>query len=417
MSLSPRQIDSIRDSLSEEHRFTIWDGAIRSGKTISSLLAWLAWLPTAPDGPLAIIGKTRVTIGRNILDVIEQIEPDAITYFTQKSDYAVMMGRKVQLIGASDAGSESKVRGLTLAGAYVDEVTLLPEPFFVQLLGRLSVQGARLFGTTNPDSPNHWLKTSYLDRAHELGWGFWHFTMDDNPGLTPEYIAAKKREFTGLWYRRFIEGEWVSAEGAVYNMWDPHTHVVRFDDIPPIRELLAVGMDYGTTNATAAVLIGQGRNGILYALDEWRVDSTDTDRYTDAELSEGFRAWLNSGGHYPQHPRQSERMRVRYVCLDPAAASFRAQLAHDGVRTVPAFNDVNSGIATVATGLGEGWLKISDRCQALIREIPGYSWDPKGTAMGLDRVIKRNDHSTDALRYGIATTEGLWRKNLPTAGY
>lgn len=205
MPLSSKQVAAIKASTTVNH-FTIWNGAIRAGKTFSSLLAFLKWLPDAPAGPIAIIGKTRTTIGRNILDVIEQIDPRAITYYTAKSDHAIIMGRKIELIGANDAQAESKVRGLTLAGAYIDEITLLPEAFFVQLTGRLSVPGARLFGTTNPDSPAHWLKTNYIDRADELKWGVWHFTMDDNPALTPEFVAAKKREFTGLWYRRFIQG-------------------------------------------------------------------------------------------------------------------------------------------------------------------------------------------------------------------
>lgn len=412
MPLSSKQVAAIKASTTVNH-FTIWNGAIRAGKTFSSLLAFLKWLPDAPAGPIAIIGKTRTTIGRNILDVIEQIDPRAITYYTAKSDHAIIMGRKIELIGANDAQAESKVRGLTLAGAYIDEITLLPEAFFVQLTGRLSVPGARLFGTTNPDSPAHWLKTNYIDRADELKWGVWHFTMDDNPALTPEFVAAKKREFTGLWYRRFIQGEWVSAEGAVYNMWDPAKHVTPWADIPPLREIISVGVDYGTTNATAAVMLAQGRDGIIYAVDEWRVDSTDTTRYTDGELSAGLRAWLANGDHYPDRPGQKPTWQPRYTILDPAAASFRAQLAKDGQRTIPADNTVNAGIALIATGLSQGWIKISDRCQALIKEFPGYSWDPKATAAGEDKVIKTADHSLDALRYAVYTTEAAWRRHLP----
>lgn len=97
----------------------------------------------------------------------------------------MILGRVVHLIGASDARSEGRLRGLTASVAYADEITLLPEPFFVQLLARLSVPGAILLGTTNPDGPRHWLKAQYLDRQHELDLRSWHFQLADNPALSP----------------------------------------------------------------------------------------------------------------------------------------------------------------------------------------------------------------------------------------
>lgn len=413
MSLSVKQGQVITQTLNGPQRFIILDGAIRSGKTFSTLIAWVTIIASGVlPGPFAMIGKTRDTIQRNIVEPLQMLDPNVVTHVTKRSSTIEILGQQVHLISAADEAAESKIRGLTLAAAYIDEATLLPESFFVQLTGRLSVPGAVLLATTNPDSPAHWLKTKYIDRATELGWGYHRFTMDDNPSLTPEYIEAKKREFTGLWYRRFIQGEWVSAEGAVYNMWD-QSHITPWEETPQIRELLAVGMDYGTTNATAAVLLAQARNGHLYAVDEWRVDSTDTTRYTDGELSKGFINWLARDDHYPKRERQSERMRPRYVALDPAAASLRAQLAQDGISNqVRADNNVTAGIALVATGLSEGWLHITDHCPSLIREFPGYSWDPKATAMGADKPIKTADHSLDALRYAVSTVESLWRPHL-----
>lgn len=414
MALSPKQTLSWIASTTQ-HNFTIWNGSIRSGKTIISLIAFLSWLPEAPEGPIAIIGKTRDTIQRNIIDVIRLIEPNSIGGCTTKATSVRIMDRLVWLIGANDNQAEEKIRGMTLAGAYVDEATLLPEAMFVQLLGRLSVTGARLFATTNPDNPYHWLKTNYLDKAEELGWGVWHFTMDDNPGLSPEYIAAKKREFTGLWYRRFIQGEWVSAEGAVYNMWDPARHVIKWADLPDMRDFLGVGIDYGTTNASAGVLLGLGTDNKLYAVDEWRVDSTEMTRYTDSELSTSLREWMRRP-HVPPGKR-GEEWGPRFLLIDPAAASFKAQLARDGLRNIqPANNSVNDGIRNTATLLAENNLLIADKCASLIREIPGYSWDPKATALGEDKPIKKDDHSLDALRYAVHTTETLWRKHLPKTG-
>lgn len=413
MELSPRQIESWAASTNRDN-FTLWDGAIRSGKTIISLIAFIHWLSNAPRGPVAILGKTRTTIIRNVLDVIAMIAPKAIGGYGMASERVKIMGRWVWIVGANDAQAESKIRGLTLAGAYVDEATLLPEAMFVQLLGRLSVTGARLFATTNPDSPSHWLKTNYIDRINELdGWGFWHFTMDDNPGLTPEYIAAKKREFTGLWYRRFIQGEWVSAEGAVYDMWDPTTHVVPWDSLPRMIDCYAIGIDYGTQNPTAAIILAMGENGHLYLADEFRIDAHNRGHgtWTDREQSEALLRWLKEKQHFP-HPENAD-LHPRRLIVDPAAASFKVQLQQDNAwGLTDADNDVLYGIRLTANGLASHWLHVSDRCTGFIAEAPGYSWDPKAQLAGTDKPIKTADHSLDAARYALTTTERLWRPTI-----
>ena len=263
--LSPKQLTLIRP----EQHVTLAHGSIRSGKTMSELIAFADWIKNdAPPGPLAIIGITHDTINRNLLEQLDVLDP-RICDWTIRGSTCKIMGRTVHRISANDSKAESKIRGLTLAGALVDEITLMQKAMFVQLLGRLSVPGAKLFGTTNPDNPAHWLKTDYIDRADELGWNVQHFTMRDNPGLTPEYIEAKEREFTGLYYRRFILGEWVAAEGAIYPMFDRDQHVVDFLDLPPTTMALGVGVDYGTTNASSAISLYLGDDNRLYLTDEW----------------------------------------------------------------------------------------------------------------------------------------------------
>lgn len=402
--LSRKQRHSIRYATA---RINLWEGSIRSGKTIGSIVAWLDYVHKAPPGPLAMIGKTRDTLSRNVLDVISDMAPRWITY-TRGAPTAKVLGRMVHVMGAHDAKAESRLRGITLAGAYLDEATLVPEAFWTQLLGRLSVPGARLFATTNPDNPSHWLKTNYLNRAAEIGMRVYHFTLDDNPGLDAEYVASLKREYTGLWYRRFINGDWVAAEGAVFDCWDPDVHVVPAADpdrpLPEMRTIVGVGVDHGVTNPSAGVRVGLGNDGVLYALDEWWMTSGEHGmKPTVAEQSSVFRAWLTAGPA------------PRYVPVDPAAAAFRAQLHADKVSGVTdADNDVKYGIPLLASLLASGRLKVTDRCTNLIREFPGYAWDPKATEKGEDKPIKVADHALDACRYAIVTTEPLWRRHIHT---
>jgi len=418
LPLSPAQVASVRESCG---RVNIWDGSIRSGKTIGSLLRWLIFIATAPTGgQLVIIGRTRDAAWRNVIGPLQDRGLFGAVAGQVIGNYGAptvsILGRRVFVLGASDAKAERVIRGLTVAGAYVDEATTIPEEFFTQLLGRMSVPGAQLFATTNPDNPAHWLKAKFLDRLlHLPDWRRFQFRLDDNPSLSPGYVESIKREYTGLWYRRFILGEWVAAEGAVYSMWNPAKHVIAHDELPDMTRMLAVGVDYGTTNATAALQLGIGIDRRLYLLDEWRHDPRQTNvRLTDAQLSAQLRAWLAK-------PRLTERPgrhepRNEWIVVDPAAASFKVQLSTDGLTgVVDADNDVSYGIRTTASGLGGGWLKVSDRCTGLITEIPGYSWDSKATEKGEDKPVKVADHSLDAARYAVTTTETLWRGQIDTS--
>lgn len=217
LPLSRKQIVSIAEST--QARISIWTGAVRSGKTIASLIAFLIAVAAAPpSGLIVIVGRTLQTIERNIIEPLQDRQLfgfiAAEVQHTRGSTTVTILGRTVHLIGASDARAEGRIRGLTAYLVLVDEATLIPEGFWNQVLARLSVPGARLLATTNPDSPAHWLRKKFLLRAGELSLASWHFTLDDNPSLAADYVAALKREYVGLWYRRFILGEWCQAEGA-----------------------------------------------------------------------------------------------------------------------------------------------------------------------------------------------------------
>lgn len=407
MKLSPRQIESIRDCTA---RINLWEGAVRSGKTLSSLIAWLHFVAHAPrDGELVMVGRTKETVGRNLLAVMSgplfgQFAKH-ISY-TPGATFAVIFGRRVHILGANDVSAETRIRGLTLAGAYVDEATVIPEVFWQQLVARMSVIGARLFATTNPDSPAHWLKRDWLDRRDpEIR--TWHFTLDDNHALDPDYVAYLKRQYTGLWYRRFILGLWVLAEGAIYDSFDHQHHTIDPDQIPAITRWLFAAVDYGTTNPFHAVLAGLGDDRRLYVTSEYRWDSRKQHRQmTDTQYSAALRSWLQSA---PIPRTQLAGVRPEYVVIDPSATSFRVQLNQDGISSWAADNEVLDGIRVTNSLIAGDRIRISRACPELIGEITGYSWDPAAQAKGEDKPMKVNDHGADALRYGVKTTEQIWR--------
>jgi hypothetical protein len=412
--LSPRQVWSIAFA---NARVNLWTGSIRSGKTIASLLRWLIFVATAPrGGELVVIGRTRESIARNVFGPLK--DPSLFGPLAKHVEYtagaptAKVLGRTIHVLGASDTRAEAVLRGLTVAGAYVDEATLVAEAFWTQLIGRMSVPGAKLFATTNPDGPAHWLKKQVVDRAEELGYRIFRFRLRDNTHLDPDYVRQICREYTGLWYRRFIDGEWVQAAGAVYEQWDPARHVMAAGDLPTMDRVLALGVDYGDQHATRGYLIGIGpdmRAGQeeerrLYVLDEWAPPPG-----TIGQRSTSLRTWLAT------RPVDAWRQ-PEWVPVDSAALSFKNQLFHDGVPGVRnAHKSVLPGIQTVASLLAVEKLVISDACQHLIDRIPGYVWDDKATARGDTAPIKANDDEVDALRYGIYTTRIDWRPLIPIA--
>lgn len=385
-----------RSILEATERINIWHGSVRSGKTVASILRWLDFIENGPPGELLMVGKTERTLKRNILDPIsELLDEDEFNLSTGKGE-ATILGRRVYLAGANDERSESKIRGLTLVGAYGDEITLWPESFFTMLLSRLSVRGAAFFGTTNPDSPHHWLKKKYLDRAEELRLRHWSFGLEDNPNLDPEYVESLKREYTGLWHKRFILGQWVLAEGVVYDMWDEDVHVVDDGDLPGrfLRHFVAV--DYGTGNPTTFLLFGEAENGVLYQLDEYYWDSRARGRQKeDSEYADDFQKWLPEG------------LTPAAILIDPSAASFittlRNRRANDPrlANIRPADNDVINGIRRVSTRLSQKRLFVHRRCIETRKEYAAYTWDPKAQVRGEDKPLKENDHCMDSVRYMV----------------
>lgn len=401
--LSRKQLRSIAqaDALASKQQINLWHGAIRSGKTIGSLVKFLMAIAAAPDhGEIVLIGRTRDTLYRNVIAPMQTGSMFGTfaehVLYNRGAPTATIFGRTVHVIGASDARAENVIRGLTVCVAYVDEVSLVSEEFFNQLMGRCSVDGAQVFATTNPDGPRHWLKLNWIDRAAERGHRIFHFSLRDNAAYLPDgLIAAYEAQYTGLWKKRMIDGEWSLADGVIYDMFDPDRHTVA--DLPEMRRLIACGVDYGVTNPTRGELLGLGVDDVLYVVGEWAPGNG-----TEAERSASLASFYADAGH----PERT------YV--DPAAAGFRQQLAKDGFDyAVKGNNRVLDGIGVVASLLAADRLRIHESATELIGELASYAWDSKAAEKGEDAPIKLNDHAVDALRYATFSSRHMWRDYLP----
>lgn len=366
-------------------RINLLEGSVSSGKTWVSLVLWGFWVATMPADKLYLMcGKSLTTLKRNCLIPLEELFGRSNFQFSTSAKEAYLFGRRILLEGANDARSESKIRGLTLQGAYCDELTLFPRDFFVMLLSRLRVPGAKLIATTNPDSPEHWLKKEYIDRRTELDMLVVRFLLDDNTTLDPQYVTAVKAEYTGVFYNRFILGEWCLAEGIVYPQFDRTQHVRQLDS-PQGKWYISV--DYGTLNAFSAGL--------------WCYDGKQAYRAAEWYYSGRAQRRQLTNAQYLKHIQALAGGRnIEAVVVDPSAASFITELRQVGFTVRKGKNDVVDGIRRVSMALQQGKLLFSPACQDCIREFSLYRWDEKAAE---DRPIKENDHAMDDVRYFVNT--------------
>ena len=364
----------------------ICDGAVRSGKTFCMGVAFLLWAMTCFHGrQFALCGKTIGALRRNLLyDALPEVERVGVRCEERRSENSFTLrwgGRsnRFLLFGGQDEGSAALIQGVTLAGLLLDEAALMPQSFVEQACARCSVPGSKLWFNCNPEGPEHWFYREWILKAEERRALYLHFTMEDNPGLDEAVRERYQRLYSGIFYRRFVLGEWVTAEGRVYDFFDRRRDAA---PVPPGRmEAWRVSVDYGTVNPTSMGLWGR-RNGIWYRVKEYYYDSRREGRQkTDAEYLRDLRALC--GGR-----------RVERVIVDPSAASFLAALRKAGFPVKAADNRVLDGIRVTAGMLREGGIVICRGCTDCLREMELYCWES-----GKEAPRKENDHAMDELRY------------------
>ena len=375
------------------------DGAVRSGKTVSMVVGFFLWSMASFSGKtFAICGKTVGALRRNITGNLPQWLGELFQIREYRSENKLVArdcaGREntYYLFGGRDESSCALIQGITLAGVLLDEAALMPKSFVEQACARCSVAGSRLWFNCNPAGPSHWFYRTWILEAKKRNCLRLHFTMEDNPGLTEAIRQRYERLYTGVFYRRFILGQWVQAEGRVYDFFAPEMA----GKVPEHCEKWYVSCDYGTVNPTSMGLWGR-KAGIWYRVKEFYFNSRKEMRQMTDEEYAGALEKLVGG--------QS----VTAVIVDPSAASFIEVLKRKGWRVQKANNDVLSGIRLTSDLLKQGKVMICEGCGDCLREMEEYVWDLSSGSR--DKVRKEHDHAMDDMRYFVSTVLG--EKQLP----
>ena len=374
-----------------EKEVILCDGAVRSGKTLAMGLSFFLWAQSCFDGrKFGLCGKTMGSLRRNVLsEILPRLETLGAKWKEKRTENLVTVtfrGHRNQfyIFGGRDESSASLIQGITFAGILLDEVALMPRSFVEQACARCSVAGSRLWFNCNPAGPGHWFYKTWILEAEQRNCLRLHFTMEDNPSLTEAIRQRYQKLYSGVFYRRFILGQWAQAEGRVYDFFEPDM----VGKVPGNCDKWYISCDYGTVNPTSMGLWGRSC-GVWYRVKEFYFDSRARMRQMTDEEYAGALAEL-AGGKV-----------ITAVIVDPSAASFIELLRRKGWRVQKANNDVLSGIRQTADCLKTGKIVICEGCNDILREMDEYVWDLRG-GIG-DRVKKEHDHAMDDMRYFVST--------------
>lgn len=396
LPLSLKQLEFIVNSTA---KWNLAHGSVRSGKTIGTLYRFLQAVNSCPDSKIYMVGHSIDTVYRNAIALIFENPEFAIfrpfCTWHKGSSSLTFKDKRIKILGAKDSGSVKSFQGGTWSIGYCDEITLYPDIIIEMIDTRLSAPHSMGIATMNPTFPTHIVK-QWIDKGLEGDKNYYslHFTLDDNPYVDQDY-KERIKACSGVFYKRNYLGLWCLAEGAIFDFFDRDFFVV--DRQPKAAEYWIAGVDVGTSNAFACVILG---------INSGKLDQTDVCRWVEKEF---YWDWRKHGrqkthGEYADDLVEFlEPYGVKQVYIDPSAAAFKVELRKRGFAPIDANNEVYDGISYMTTEMEQRRLYIFQNCTNLIREIESYTWDPKASEKGRDLPIKQNDHAIDALRYAVYT--------------
>lgn len=394
-----------RSSPVRDYNGIIADGAIRSGKSVAMSLSFVIWAMSEFEAcNFAMCGKTIGSFRRNVLFWLKlMLRSRGYSVSEQRTENLVIVRRGsvenyFYVFGGKDERSQDLIQGITLAGVFFDEVALMPESFVNQATGRCSVDGSKFWFNCNPGSPAHWFKTGWIDKRADKRLLYLHFTMDDNLSLTEAVKERYRGMYTGVFFKRYILGEWKSADGVIYRQFadDPERFIL--DEVPADIFIGTMGLDFGGNgSAHAGCLVGitRGYRSIVILDEYYRKEVIDPGTLTGDVC--GF------------VQRSQAQVRAASIWCDSAETTLIK-----GIRTEVFARHIPVEVRNARKGeiidrirlcdmlMSQGRFFILRRCRHTIAALSEAVWDGKSPTR--DRRLddgSTNIDSLDALEYAL----------------
>lgn len=386
----------------------ICDGSVRAGKTAPMSLSFIDWATESyEEENFALCGKTIGSLRRNVLNPLKKMMRGRGYVFKEyrSQGYVKIYNPRSKttnyfyLFGGKDESSQDLIQGITLAGILFDEVALMPESFVNQGTARCSVEGSKYWFNCNPDNPFHWFKVNWLEKVKEKNMIHLHFTMKDNLSLSDKVRERYERMYSGVFYKRFILGLWVIAEGVIFDMFNEEKHIKQAPFTMKDATRLFVCVDYGTQNPMTYGLMGareyyiNGNKVTKYHLfKSYYYSGRDTGKQkTDGQYADDMEEFIK------------DIKEVSHIIVDPSASSFIAELKKRGLKVIRARNSVKAGIRFMMERLNLEEFSMDISCIEDKKEFYTYIWNAKALERGVEEPTKDNDHCMDKIRYGMFT--------------
>lgn len=393
----------------------VCDGSIRSGKTTVMSLSFVMWAMATFDGEnFAMSGKTIQSLRRNVIKQLKRMLKSRgyeVAEHRSENYMTIRLGdieNEFYLFGGKDEGSQDLIQGITLAGVFFDEVALMPESFVNQATGRCSVEGSKYWFNCNPEGPDHYFKTEWIDKLSEKNLIRIHFTMRDNPSLATHIIERYERMYKGVFYDRFIRGLWVLAAGIIFRYFAEDDTPYLFEDDEIFDEngqlkvsfsKITMGIDFGgNTSKTTFFLMGyMNRYKDFRGLEEDGLSVTeDIDSKAICDrFVEFYRMAIEKYGRVDWvFPDSASTTMIN--SLRAAAKAAGLPYGHiEGCRK----NEVSDRPKTIDLLFNSGRLKINKRCTQVRKAIASLRWDEDHPDIPEDKNIGNCNDWWDAFCY------------------
>lgn len=400
MELSMTQLQALQTILKQDKSIYLLVGAVGSGKTmLASLVFGMLVRKKAREGQIFGLGYTKESFIRNTQNELDRFGIVDLEHSTREN--YVVGDFKIPIYGGCDTRRASSIRGMNASFCFIEELTRIHPEVFQETIRRLRKgENACCVATTNPDSPSHWCYEMLIKNPPP--WAeIITLTMNANPALSEGYKNRLKNLYatSDFLYRRFVLGEWVVGSGKIYDFSKVLVSARKITNMKERfwdRKIQTIwGIDFGTKNPSAFVKISVlPTHEVL--VEEEIVLTNAKKRHTISDLAELI----------------GKNCKNSIVTVDPSAMGLIEEVSqrHKEIKITPGTNSVIDGIRLVQSLVAEKRLLINKNCRTLIAESEQYSWKEATEISEKERVVKKDDHTLDALRYACMSALPFLRR-------